>query len=116
MDVGAGPYKRRMEKRRYVQAACALEGRSVEYDYWYEECSQYGNYGTGKVIIVISYNLYVVNTINVFIGVYCGRKLASMIFKARNACPQGSDVSQYFYLSNYMSHIIEKVIKGFIYL
>ena len=47
-DRGMGPYKKQRSRRKFVQAACSQEGKSVEYEYDTEDCDYYGDWGTGK--------------------------------------------------------------------
>ena len=48
-DRGAGPYKKQRSRRKFVQAACSQEGKSVQTENETQDCSWTGDWGTGKL-------------------------------------------------------------------
>ena len=86
-DAGAGPYKQRKSRSRFVQSpGCTLEGKSVQYDYYTTDCSYRGDWGTGNYWICFS-------NLTIYTGHYCGRELANMILNAANGCRRYGAVS-----------------------
>ena len=47
-DRGFGPYKKQRSRHKFTSHACAQEGKSVQTESQTQDCSETGNWGTGK--------------------------------------------------------------------